>query len=271
MTDSSNLLLLETSAIVDTDPNTWKAIAKLGRCFLPEVVAIEIKNIANGKTDGNEASAKQFQHLLTNLNWQITPLTAKHPELLIRSTQNLSRKAKLNINTAQSAVGLANAHPQQCVVLIADEISLRDRIAKLDHHNLCAIPSAIARQWSRTDHAPPVVEKLIKKLQTQTDQTFIQPQENLTNRAADQAVASPKPAQSPPNHIAKPSSKNGQRYQHIVINFLKFGLTTTFLATICLLGWRSVQPQQFQQFWEKTGLPYLPQLLPDVKQPKKST
>ena len=122
MTNSPYLLLVETSVIIDTDPHTWQAIAKLGECLLPEVVALEIKNIANGKAEGNEAVAKQFQNL-AGLKWQITDLTAKHADLVVRTTQNLSRKAKLMIKVAQSAVGVANAYPQKCVVLISDPVS----------------------------------------------------------------------------------------------------------------------------------------------------
>jgi hypothetical protein len=73
MSKSVYLLLVETSAIVSTNPNTWQAIAKLGECLLPEVVAIEIKNIANGKAEGNESNAKQFQNS-SDLNWPVTTL-----------------------------------------------------------------------------------------------------------------------------------------------------------------------------------------------------
>jgi hypothetical protein len=268
MTDSPYLLLIETSAIADTDPNTWQAIAKLGKCLLPEVVAIEIKNIANGKADGNESVARQFQNLLPSLNWQVTSLTAKHPNLLIKSTQNLSRKAKLMNSIAQGAVGLANAHPRQCVVLISDEISLRDRIANLDSHNLCAIPSAIARQWSRTDRFPPLVEKFIKKLHVQADQTILQ-----TEKPYDDDLVLVKPKSSPSSHATpaiqssnpKSSTRIRVNYPQIIVNLFKFGLATTFLATISLLVWRSIQPQQFERFWEKTGLPHIPQIAPNDK------
>lgn len=267
MTDSPYLLLVETSAITETDPNTWNAIAKLGDCFLPEAVASELKHIAEGKLEGNEAIARQFQGRLTELNWQTTNLSAKHPELLIRSTQNLSRKAKLLNSVAQSAVGLANAHPQQCIILISDEISLRDRIAKLQHNHLCAIPSAIARQWSRTNQAPPIVKQTLKQLEnylarqslaltqlTSAQQTVIDLNKlaNSTLNTADLL----KSAQ--PNRVK--ASTHSANYVQIAINIVKSGLTTLFFIALILIGWRLVQPQQFQQFWDKTGLPPLPKL-----------
>ncbi len=267
MYESTYLLLVETSAIIETDPNTWQAIAKLGECLLPEIVAIEIKNIADGKVaDGNDSAAKEFRSLLPKLNWQITPLIAKHPDLLIRTTQNLSRKTKLMMNVAQGAVGVANAHPQKCVVLISNEISLRDRIAKLGYKNLCAIPSAIARQWSRTDQAPPIVQQLIKQLQEQAEQTVLQ--------SSLQPAINLKPAINTENskfsHLDANIQISNSNHRQTAINLVKFGLTTIFLATILLFGWRLAQPQQFQQFWGKTGLPSLPKILIDSHQPNKN-
>lgn len=268
MSNSPYLLLVETSAIIQTNPNTWQAIAKLGECLLPEVVALEIKNIANGKVEGNEPTAKQFQNS-SDLNWQITSLTAKHAELVIRATQNLSRQTRLMINVAQSAVGVANAHPQQCVVLISDEISLRDRIAKLDFKNLCAIPSAVARQWSRTDQAPPIVHQSIKYLQKQI-QTQISEPANQFPHQTDTIYLSTSGSSPNAEQKIKDNPKTNPNYRQIAISLVKFGLATTFLFSTLLFGWRLAQPQQFQQFWKKNGLPPLPKILVQPNQPNKN-
>ena len=267
MTNSPYLLLVETSVIIDTDPHTWQAITKLGECLLPEVVALEIKNIANGKAEGNEAVAKQFQNL-SGLKWQITDLTAKHADLVVRATQNLSRKAKLMIKVAQSAVGVANAYPQKCVVLITDEISLRDRIAKLEHKNLCAIPSAIARQWSKTNQAPPIVHQSIEYLQEQISQPIHQSLHQTDTIGL--ATSSSGVTTEPKIKVSQENPPQKSNYRQLAISLVKFGLTTTFLATILLFGWRLAQPQQFQQFWKKTGLPPLPQILVQPTPPKKN-
>jgi hypothetical protein len=264
MSKSAYLLLVETSAIVSTNPNTWQAIAKLGECLLPEVVAIEIKNIANGKAEGNESNAKQFQNS-SDLNWQVTTLTAKHADLVIRATQNLSRQARVMINVAQSAVGVANAHPTQCVVLISDEISLRDRIAKLESKNLCAIPSAVARQWSRTDQAPPIVYQSIKYLQKQISEAA-----NQFPRQTDTIYLGASSSSLNAEQKIKDNQKANPNYGQIAINLVKFGLATTFLVAILLFGWRLAQPQQFQQFWKKNGLPPLPKVLLQPNQTNKN-
>ena len=270
MTASAYLLLIETSVILETDANTWQAIANLGECFLPEIVAIEIKNVANGKVDGNESAAKQFQNLLPKLGWQITPLTAKHPDLLAKTSQNLSRKAKLILNTAQSAIGVAHAYPQQCVVLISDEILLRDRLAKLDYKNLCAIPSAIARQWSRTDQLPPIVQKTIKYLATQRSSTDLQSVGQPPTMELKPTNSHAKLDQNTSVSRQPSSSKNGLNYRQITISLVKFGLSTAFLVTILLFGWQLAQPQQFQQFWKKIGLPTLPKTTIVPKSPPKN-
>ncbi|MCA6501036.1 MAG: hypothetical protein ACK6CP_16485 [Pseudanabaena sp.] len=264
MSKSAYLLLVETSAIVSTNPNTWQAIAKLGECLLPEVVAIEIKNIANGKAEGNESNAKQFQNS-SDLNWQVTTLTAKHADLVIRATQNLSRQARVMINVAQSAVGVANAHPTQCVVLISDEISLRDRIAKLESKNLCAIPSAVARQWSRTDQAPPIVYQSIKYLQKQISEAA-----NQFPRQTDTIYLGASSSSLNAEQKIKDNQKANPNYGQIAIILVKFGLATTFSVAILLFGWRLAQPQQFQQFWKKNGLPPLPKVLLQPNQTNKN-
>ena len=264
MSKSAYLLLVETSAIVSTNPNTWQAIAKLGECLLPEVVAIEIKNIANGKAEGNESNAKQFQNS-SDLNWQVTTLTAKHADLVIRPTQNLSRQARVMINVAQSAVGVANAHPTQCVVLISDEISLRDRIAKLESKNLCAIPSAVARQWSRTDQAPPIVYQSIKYLQKQISEAA-----NQFPRQTDTIYLGASSSSLNAEQKIKDNQKANPNYGQIAIILVKFGLATTFSVAILLFGWRLAQPQQFQQFWKKNGLPPLPKVLLQPNQTNKN-
>jgi hypothetical protein len=264
MSKSAYLLLVETSAIVSTNPNTWQAIAKLGECLLPEVVAIEIKNIATGKAEGNESNAKQFQNS-SDLNWQVTTLTAKHADLVIRATQNLSRQARVMINVAQSAVGVANAHPTQCVVLISDEISLRDRIAKLESKNLCAIPSAVARQWSRTDQAPPIVYQSIKYLQKQISEAA-----NQFPRQTDTIYLGASSSSLNAEQKIKDNQKANPNYGQIAIILVKFGLATTFSVAILLFGWRLAQPQQFQQFWKKNGLPPLPKVLLQPNQTNKN-
>jgi hypothetical protein len=255
MSKSAYLLLVETSAIVSTNPNTWQAIAKLGECLLPEVVAIEIKNIANGKAEGNSS----------DLNWQVTTLTAKHADLVIRATQNLSRQARVMINVAQSAVGVANAHPTQCVVLISDEISLRDRIAKLESKNLCAIPSAVDRQWSRTDQAPPIVYQSIKYLQKQISEAA-----NQFPRQTDTIYLGASSSSLNAEQKIKDNQKANPNYGQIAIILVKFGLATTFSVAILLFGWRLAQPQQFQQFWKKNGLPPLPKVLLQPNQTNKN-
>lgn len=264
MSKSAYLLLVETSAIVSTNPNTWQAISKLGECLLPEVVTIEIKNIANGKAEGNESNAKQFQNS-SDLNWQVTTLTAKHADLVIRATQNLSRQARVMINVAQSAVGVANAHPTQCVVLISDEISLRDRIAKLESKNLCAIPSAVARQWSRTDQAPPIVYQSIKYLQKQISEAA-----NQFPRQTDTIYLGASSSSLNAEQKIKDNQKANPNYGQIAIILVKFGLATTFSVAILLFGWRLAQPQQFQQFWKKNGLPPLPKVLLQPNQTNKN-
>jgi ABC-type long-subunit fatty acid transport system fused permease/ATPase subunit len=173
------------------------------------------------------------------------------------------------INVAQSAVGVANAHPTQCVVLISDEISLRDLIAKLDSENLCAIPSAVARQWSRTDQAPPIVHQSIKYLQKQI-QKQISEATNQFPRQTDTIYLGTSSSSPNAEQKIKDDQKVSPNYGQIAINLVKFGLATTFLVAILLFGWRLAQPQKFQQFWKKNGLPPLPKILVQPNQPKQN-
>lgn len=260
MTTSPYILLIETSAVVQTDPNTWQAIAQLGECLLPEIVALEIENIANGKSEGNEASAKQFQRMRSQLNWQSTSLSVNHPQLMLRTSQNLSAKARMILNIARCAIGVANAYPHKCVVLISDEVLLRDRIVELDgvsYPNLCAIPSAAARQWSRSSQEPPLVQKASQGVKAKTQ--FAPPPINQI------PVSSPETQDSTQKFHSQKSN-----FGQIAISLVKYGITTIFLVTILLVGWRLIYPKKFQQLWEKIGLPPLPELFIKPSQSKKT-
>ena len=68
----------------------------------------------------------------------------------------------------------------------------------------------------------------------------------------------------------KDDQKVSPNYGQIAINLVKFGLATTFLVAILLFGWRLAQPQKFQQFWKKNGLPPLPKILVQPNQPKQN-
>ncbi|MBD2176566.1 hypothetical protein H6F42_06515 [Pseudanabaena sp. FACHB-1998] len=269
MTVNPHLLILETSAILQTDIHTWKEIAKLGNCWLPEIVAKEIKNIAEGKAEGNESVARQFQNIQSQLNWQITPIVGRHPDLVLKTSQNLSRKAKLNLTIAKSAIGIAKAYPHQRVILIADEILLRDRISQLNCQNLCAIPSAIARQWAKTNKLPPIVQKLVTQEGNDPDNTELayELNANLNAKSSSPSNLVDRDSQtSSPSSNAKPKFN----YRQIALSLMKFGITATFIVTVLLVGWRLVQPQQFQQFWKKTGLPPLPKTIIEPIQPNKT-
>ncbi|PZU93018.1 MAG: hypothetical protein DCE90_17200 [Pseudanabaena sp.] len=261
MTTSPYILLLETSAIVQTDPNTWRAIAQLGECLLPEIVALEIENIANGRSDGNETVARQFQSLRSQLNWQSTSLSANHPQLMQRTSQNLSATARMHLNVARYVIGVASAYPHRCVVLVSDEVLLRDLIVKLegcDYPNLCAIPSAAARQWSRTTQEPPLVQKAKQGIKEVAQFTLSSPTRQIPVSSQENQNSTQK------FHSEKPN------FGQIAISLVKYGITTIFLVTILLVGWRLIYPKMFQQFWGKVGLPPFPELFMTPSQPKKT-
>jgi hypothetical protein len=68
----------------------------------------------------------------------------------------------------------------------------------------------------------------------------------------------------------KDNQKANPNYGQIAIILVKFGLATTFSVAILLFGWRLAQPQQFQQFWKKNGLPPLPKVLLQPNQTNKN-
>ncbi|MCA6542906.1 MAG: hypothetical protein IM576_06475, partial [Pseudanabaena sp. M074S1SP2A07QC] len=147
----------------------------------------------------------------------------------------------------------------------SDEISLRDRIAKLESKNLCAIPSAVARQWSRTDQAPPIVYQSIKYLQKQISEAA-----NQFPRQTDTIYLGASSSSLNAEQKIKDNQKANPNYGQIAIILVKFGLATTFSVAILLFGWRLAQPQQFQQFWKKNGLPPLPKVLLQPNQTNKN-
>jgi hypothetical protein len=252
------ILLFDKGAILTGNANLWREVSRLGECILPQAIADEIVQVANGRSDdgSSEATAKEFQRLLTQLGWQTTTLS-KHCEALAPAPgQSLSHRARLALNVAQAAYGVADHTPTTPIVLVTDDAQLRDRINTLGILNLGAITAAMARQWARTNQPPEPVATVLARIPAS------QGKPTAASSSRSPAKTTHTPSSSKPRSVRPP--KNKINYKGLVGS----SLSAVFAIIMLLYGWRYIQPQQFQQFWQKTGLPALPKLPFESAPPK---
>lgn len=253
---SSQILLFDLSALLSNNVHFWQEVSQLGECMLPQAVFEEIQSISEGKTESSiddpnsEAIAAEFLRFLPRSGWQVSAVMTAHPQLEPSAGHQISRRARLSLAIAQCAYGIAQLQPNTLVVLVTDEQSLLGRVNQLSVNNLGATTAMAVRQWVRTQEPPSVIKQAIAQL-------------NVGN------LKPITPSKPRAQKVAQSSATSAK--QSVFIIYLSrilsqlIGLTLGII--ILLFVWRLIQPQAFNQFWQKTGLPVLPSLPFDRTQP----
>lgn len=276
-------LLIDTSALLAGRTREWQEYANLGTCYLPQVVLDEMEFLCDRAVEpAQELTAREFRRFYRHSGWQVTTATASHPQLQgSGSGRELSKKARLLLETAAAAYGLSQTVPDQLVVVVSNDQNLRRRVDHLKAPNLCSVPVAGLLQWARSHQRPPnVVQKLQGMLQTESVQAGMlnmgTPKTPLP--APDSAwqgqLLSSHPgrgrstmARSRRSHrsqapLVSNTAKIKQRLTSTRPSIMAqlFSLTAG-IATVVLafaLIWASVQPSSFHRTWRQLGLPPLP-------------
>jgi hypothetical protein len=235
--------LFDRGAILSTNQHFWQAASKSGYCLLPQLVVDEIKRIAEeaspnpAQNSASENSAIEFIRYLPKSKWQITDLLKSHAELNTSDNQ-LSRNARLSILVGQYAYGVAEEHPDRLTVMVTDDQALIRKINELNIDQLCATTAIATKQWVFVGEIPSVVER--------AEGTF-----KLGQKIAKHGF---RPLQN--------SNRGSISIGRIALNLAGIGMTALVLGLGSLFAWQHFQPQQFRQFWQKTGLPNFSQPKP---------
>jgi len=274
-------LLFDTSALLAGKTREWQDYAKVGTCYLPQVVLDEIDFLCDRATEpAHELTAREFRRFHRHSGWQVTTATASHLQLQgSTSGRELSKKARLLLATAESAYGLSQAVPEQLVVVVSNDQNLRRRVDHLKASNLCAIPVASALQWARSYQRPGnVQQKLQGMLQTEAVQAgmlnigtpktplptddpawqgqLLTPPAGRSRRTATQTRRSPRPMKPVNSDSIKQRLTPNQPGPLAQV----FSFTTALSSAVVALAliWALVQPSSFHRTWRQLGLPPLP-------------
>lgn len=248
-------LLFDLGGLLVGKTREWQEFARVGQCFLPQVVFDEIQFLAHvGADHPQEKTAQEFLRFLAGSNWQLTSATAPHPELKAPPGRILGKRSRLALSVAEAAYGVARASTGRLVVLISNDQALLRRVQALGIPNLTGLPVSALLIWSRTGRRPAVVIQHMQQMQERSRMfAAAAPRRRLTTVAAPIQVPVAPRSPAPTLHL-------GNQYFNALQQMASGASAIVSLAIALSLAWYLVQPRSLNQFLRQHDLPTLPQL-----------
>ncbi|MBW4516534.1 MAG: hypothetical protein KME11_15090 [Timaviella obliquedivisa GSE-PSE-MK23-08B] len=163
----SIILVFDVSALSAASCSEWREFARVGSCYLPQVVYEEMKMMFDRSPDPDlERIAKDFHRFHTTSNWNVTQANAHHAALKMGSGQSLTRRARVSLAVGRAAYGLSQTFQASMVVLVTKDRSLLQRLYEIPEVNLCGITGEALLQWSRSGSRPIAVIQKIQQFRT---------------------------------------------------------------------------------------------------------
>lgn len=158
----SVILVFDVSALSAASCSEWREFARVGSCYLPQVVYEEMKMMFDRSPDPDlERIAKDFHRFYATSNWQVTQADAHHAALKMSSGQSLTRRARVSLAVGRAAYALSQSSQSSIVVLVTKDRSLLQRLYEIPEVNLCGITGEALLQWSRSGTRPiAVIQKI---------------------------------------------------------------------------------------------------------------
>ena len=253
-------LLFDLSALLVGKPREWQEFARLGSCYVPQLVYQEIQALSQiGIERNHEQTAKGFCRFLAESNWQLTGVGALHPSLQPSDGQNMSKRARLAQAVSECAYGFARSSPGRLVVLISNDQPLLKRVQSLGVANLCGVPVSATLIWSRSDRKPLLVAQHLQAMRS----TTVTVGGATVPRRAQVSSSLPKwtvskPLRNPPSRVrsVQPIYNHPDLFHQI-----GSGVSALIAVTIALsITWYIIQPKSFNQFLQQQNLPTLPEI-----------
>lgn len=248
-------ILLDLSSIMGSSIREWQEYSRIGNCYLPQIIYEEIEFLTDRAPEPNlEKTAREFTRFFPESGWQLTNAHAVHPTINPAAGQNLSKQARLVVSVAQCMYGFAQENPNNLVVFVSNAQPILQRVPGLNQPNLCGITTAALLQWVRTKQRPPAV--------TQKLQTFSNSETSATVSQSKPTAKNSPPANSPamtgPASAAQTPTRQRSSSNNLLTKIVATLVSLLIFAVVGFTAWRFIQPQSFNQFWQKTGLPALP-------------
>ncbi len=284
------LLVFDTTSLLAGDPKVWKDYKRVGSCFVPKVVFEAMQNFADRAAEpGQEKTAKEFMAFWPKSGWQQTTATATHRKLTPPEGASLSFSARLSLEMAEAAYGVALEREDAIVVFVCNGQPLLKRIAALRQDNLCGITSAKLLQWARAKNEPEVVTQQVERWEQSDDTSGM----STASKARSPSKANKKAAVSRKSSAKRPAAAKRTQpipIQEEIIDDSAYALQNrrrgfyvkpkksnifaqlstalvalvmaAFMITVLGVMWKMVFPETFNPFWQKQIQPQLKKLPP---------
>lgn len=284
------LLVFDTTSLLAGDTKVWTDYKRVGNCFVPKVVFDAMQSFADRAAEpGQEKTAKEFMRFWPKSGWQQTTATATHRKLTPPEGASLSFSARLSLEMAEAAYGVALEREDAIVVFVCNGQPLLKRITALRQDNLCGITSAMLLQWARAKKEPEVVTQQVERWE-QSDDTSgmstaskarspskVNKKAAVSRNAAAKRPAAAKRTQPIPiqEEIIDDSAytlQNRRRGFYVkpkktnIFAQLSTALVAlvmaAFMITVLGVMWKMVFPETFNPFWQQHIQPQLKKLPP---------
>ena len=158
------LVTFDTDVLMAGRTQVWQEYAKVGTCYIPEVVYDEIDRLTDQAVEpAIEQVAREFMRFFADSGWIATDAQETH-RALEPSIKNQSKQAMLVVATAQCVYGLAQEHPEALVIFVSNSQTLLKRLASVGTTNLCGITGAMLLNWARKGERPPAATQQLQSL-----------------------------------------------------------------------------------------------------------
>lgn len=158
------LVTFDADVLMAGRTQVWQEYAKVGRCYIPEVVYDEIDYLTGKAVErAQEQVAREFMRFFADSGWIATDAQETH-RALEPSIKNQSKQAMLVVATAQCVYGLAQEHPDALVVFVSNSQPLLKRLASVGAANLCGMTGAMLLNWARKGERPAVATQQLQSL-----------------------------------------------------------------------------------------------------------
>jgi len=158
------LVTFDADVLMAGRTQVWQEYAKVGNCYLPEVVYDEIDYLTGKAVEkSQEQVAREFMRFFADSGWIITDAQETHRSLE-PSIKNQSTQAMLVVATAQCVYGFALENPDSLVVFVSNSQPLLKRIASVGSANLCGITGAMLLNWARKAERPAAATQQLQNL-----------------------------------------------------------------------------------------------------------
>ncbi len=158
------LVTFDADVLMAGRTQVWQEYAKVGTCYIPEVVYDEIDHLTGRAVEpAIEQVAREFMRFFADSGWIATDAQETH-RALEPSIKNQSKQAMLVVATAQCVYGLAQEHPEALVIFVSNSQPLLKRLASVVAPNLCGITGAMLLNWARKGERPPAATQQLQSL-----------------------------------------------------------------------------------------------------------